>query len=363
MKTENAVCARQIAFFAAFVLPTYKLLELPSLLAKYAKGDLLLPATLQFLLQTLFLALLVYAASQSESPLAERLERTLGKWVYPLYAAYGLYYLFAAVLPLLDLEKFVYAAFYDTAPTVFYFAAFFLLSGYIGAKGLRSVGRSADLSLFLFVLPFLALVAMSLLEADFKALLPLFQEDFSATLTATQRSAPHFADVALLLPLVSNLRYQKGDGKKILGGYALGACFTLLFLAVFYGVFSSIALREHYAFIKIAQYFPVLATVGRIDLIFVYMLCIVLFFYVAFPLQYAAECGSKLLGERAKPCFSAIFSVAAFLFTLFCNKHYDAFYRVFGRYFSPFFLLFNGVIPVLALLLQPNRKKEKSHAK
>ena len=48
---NNEILARQIAFFAAFILPVYKLLETPSILAEYAKGDLLLPAFLQFLAQ------------------------------------------------------------------------------------------------------------------------------------------------------------------------------------------------------------------------------------------------------------------------------------------------------------------------
>ena len=43
---EESVLARQIAFVAAFLLPAAKLLEVPSLLAKHAGGDLLLPALL-----------------------------------------------------------------------------------------------------------------------------------------------------------------------------------------------------------------------------------------------------------------------------------------------------------------------------
>ena len=59
----DGVHARQIAFFAAFVLPLYKLVETPSLLASFSKGDLLLPAFLQYLLQASVLALLVFALS------------------------------------------------------------------------------------------------------------------------------------------------------------------------------------------------------------------------------------------------------------------------------------------------------------
>ena len=90
---QNAsVCGRQIAFFAAFVLPMYKLLELPSLLARFAEGDLLLPAILQFLIQLGAIIALLVAASKSNKTLLERLEERLGKWTRLVYATYALVY-------------------------------------------------------------------------------------------------------------------------------------------------------------------------------------------------------------------------------------------------------------------------------
>ena len=126
-KANNEIYARQVAFCAAFILPMGKLLEVPSLLAGYAKGDILLPAIVQFLAQTLAILGLLYAASLSETSLWERIQKRLGKGIAVFYIFFALYYLFFAVLPLLDFEKFVYAAFFDTAPTTFSFGFFFLL--------------------------------------------------------------------------------------------------------------------------------------------------------------------------------------------------------------------------------------------
>ena len=124
LKSKSPVVSRQIAFFAAFVLPIYKLVEMPSILARFAEGDLLLPALLQYALQTGLLIALLFAASRSKKPLLARLQDTFGKWTVVFYLTYAAFFLFAAVLPLLDLEKLVYAVFYDTAPTIFSFAAF-----------------------------------------------------------------------------------------------------------------------------------------------------------------------------------------------------------------------------------------------
>ena len=143
---NDCVLPRQIAFAAAFLLPTGKLLEAPSLLAERAAGDLLLPALLHFLLQAGLLWAILYASSTSKKTLFERLEMRLGRGMVVFYVFYALYFLFAAILPIFDLEKFIYAAFFDTAPTVFSFTAFFFLSAYVCAKGNKALGRAADLS-------------------------------------------------------------------------------------------------------------------------------------------------------------------------------------------------------------------------
>ena len=352
----DGVHARQIAFFAAFILPLYKLVETPSLLASFSKGDLLLPAFLQYILQAIVLALLLFALSRSEKPLAQRLQETLGKWSIAVYIAYAVFFVLYAILPLLDLEKFVYAVFYDTSPTLFSFAAFFVLLGFACTKGLKAIGRAADLSLFLFLLPFLLLLMMSLAEADASNLLPFFEQKFSGGLKAVTYTAPHFSDVALLLPLLFNLRYQKGDGKKIMTGYGVGAGCVLVFLAVFYGVYSTIAPREHYAFAKIAQYFPALSIVGRIDLLLVYMLCIVLFFSVATPLVYTVDFTSQCMGTQKKTLLSAIISIGAFVFVLFCNKYYNSFYAVISGKLFPVFWVFSLLLPLLTLLLRRDNR-------
>lgn len=355
---RDGVEARQIAFFAAFLLPIYKLVETPSLLAGFLQGDLLLPALLHFLLDAGIIAVVLYCASRSQKTLLQRLIETLGGWVKVVYWALCIFFLLAAVLPLLDLEKFVYSVFYDTAPTLFSFAFFFIFAAFLATKGLKALGRLGDLCLFLFALPFFALIAMSLVEADFTNLLPFFEKRFGDTMYAMNYTKAHFTDAIFLLPLLLNLRYKKGDGLKIGAGYAGGALMTLLFLAVFYGLFSSIAPREHYAFAKIAQYFPVLSVIGRIDLLFVFVLCIPLFFYVATPLHYATHFLSSAFEVKGKTLISAGVCLAALVFTLFFNRRYDGIYALFGNTLSFVFYLFD--FAPLALLFLPKKSKKEA---
>ena len=357
-ETKN-VYARQIAFVAAFLLPASKLLEVPSLLAKYAKGDLLVPAFLHFLAQGGLLFALLYVLSKSELSLYERLQQALGKWRGVFYALYAVYFLFASILPLLDLEKFTYAAFSDTEPTFFNFAFFFLLSAFICTKKIKAVGRSGDLCLFLFLFPFLALIGMALVETNFSHLLPVFGTDFKDTMYALKYTTPHFSDVVLLLPLFLHYTYKKGDTAKIMGGYSVGAGLTLLFLAVFFGIYSTIAPREHYAFSKIAQYFPALSVVGRVDLIFIYLLSVVLLFFTALPLQYATDLCVKTFPALKRTLVALVLNVGTFVFVLYCNKYYDFFYSLISGKLSFVFWLFADLLPLFLIFLPKSTAKQK----
>ena len=81
LSKNESVYGRQIAFAAAFLLPVSKLLEVPSLLARFAAGDLLVPALLHFLWQFLVLGVVLYAVFRSEIPLIFRLKKALGKFL------------------------------------------------------------------------------------------------------------------------------------------------------------------------------------------------------------------------------------------------------------------------------------------
>lgn len=367
------ILRRQLCFFAAFILPVSKLLEAPSLLAYFSKGDLLIPAFLHYVLQTGMLAVLLYVCSKSERPLYARLRDVsapLARTVYTLLAAY---YVFADLFPLLDLERFVYTAFFDTPPAVSAFLPFFLLSAFLCTKNEKAIGRSADLCMPVFLFAFSGLIFMALSEADFTKLLPLFGTSAKSDFKAFYQSLVHFSDAPLILPLLSSYKYQKGDGKKITAAYAGGGGFVLLFLAVFYGVFGSLAPRETYAFDKIARYFTALDVVGRIDLLLVYMITVVLLYAYALPLQLSVQCltwaykkdndASGADAEKKRLIFSLSINGALLLFVFFCSKYYNSLYRFIAAGMFWIFPLFSVGLPLALLFLKGDNDNGKNNSK
>ena len=357
------VRTRQICFFAAFMLPMTKLLEAPSNLSKEALGDLLLPTALHLLIQAAILFGILCLLSKSKGGLFPFLESKLGKTGLKIFKLFlAVYFLFATLQPLLDLEKFVHVAFYDTEPNTFSLTPFFFLSGYISVKSLRSFGRIADLCAPIFLIAFSGLILMSLGATDLQSVLPWFEFPLSKILTATTRTTVYFSDAIVFLPLLGEFDYKRGDSLKITSSYAVGGLFTLLFLAVFYGIYQSLAPIEHYAFTKTAQYFPALQTLGRIDLILVYALTAVLLFTYSLPIAYT--CRFITDGVGGKPVLiSFIVNAGLLIFTFFGNRHYNLFYTLITQKLWWIFPAVIHAFLLLCLLLKfiPNIKKEHSY--
>ena len=124
-------------------------------------------------------------------------------------------------------------------------------------------------------------------------------------------------------------------------------------------MYSTIAFKQHYAFLKIAQYFPALTLIGRVDLLFVYMLSIILFFFLCTPLQFSVDLFSRAIKTEKKTPIAAILSIGAFVFVLYSNSAYNTFYKVFCEKLFPIFWVFS-LLPLLLFFLP---KKEKDNGK
>jgi hypothetical protein len=267
------------------------------------------------------------------------------------YAIYALFLLLFATLPLFDLEKFSHAAFSDTSPTFFIFTPFFVLSGFICTKGIKAIGRAADISLVLFLAPILGLLGMSIGQADFSRLLPIIEKPLSVSFKAVWKTLPYFSTGAIFLPIASGYKYSVGDEKKILPAFGVGAFLTLLFLAVFFSVFGLLGEKEHFAVMKIAQFFPALRFIGRIDLLLVYVLSIGLFYYTALPLQLFTECFTRCFSLKSKIGVAATLSISLYFFVLNGNKYLTEIHAFFAKWLAPVFLVFSLLLPALFLLL------------
>lgn len=363
MNSKNTVCTRQICFIFLFMLPVSKLLSLPSVLAKDAGGDLIFPLFFHTVFQAVGLLFVFLTARKTDMSLYEIFEKKCGKAVAKtVYALLGAFLIASSLLPLMQLERFVYSAFFDSSPFLSAFLPFFVFSTYVSSKNIRAFGRIADICMPLFIIAYLGILIMSVGKADFSNLLPLFGTPLKQDAVAFSHTLSYFSDSAIILALLGNYRYEKGDMKKLLPSYLIGQGLVAVFFAVFYGVYGALAPHEVYAFHKIAQYFSALSVVGRVDLLLVYLFTVVLLFFSALPILLATVSVQRVFGVPKQYFVAVPLNIALALFVTFSNKHYASIFVFFLKKSVYFYPVFVYLLPVICLLFSRN-KKEKTYAK
>ena len=349
--TQKRIAPRQIYLLLACIAPIGKIVYRPSHLAHYAQNDLLFPAVAQILVQSLavFLALLLAKRGMS---FCQLLEGVFGKIAARIFVGiFGLFLLYASLLPLLEQQLFVQSEFYDTLPSLFAFGPFFVFCAYLCSKPLSSFGRTWDILAPLAAAAFVGVMLLSVGSADFGALAPAGAAGGRGFLRATASATSWFFDAALLIPLLGKFEYKKGMAWKGTLCYLGGGAAVLFFLATFYGIFGPLAETQLFGFSKTSKYFSGITVLGRIDYVFIYAL--------ALPLQGAIECGMQIAGEKKYLRTFLSVAVNALLFALLVILEYrlkqalgvisDMLFWI----FPIFFLL----VPALSLLIRRRRRE------
>lgn len=356
------ISSRQLFFFLAAIAPVGKLIYLPTHLAELSANDLLFPAAVNFLLQAgaVFLILLL---SKSNKTLYELLTYTFGKIAAKIVlTVFTLFVFYASLMPLMEQKFFVHFAFYDTLPTVFAFAPFFLLSVYLCAKPIEHAGRIWDILAPVAMVGFAGILIFSFGEADFSALAPVGAGGAGGFFRGTAFTMGWFYDSAILLLLMGKFEYRKGMAWKGALCYLAGAAAILLFLAVFYGIFSDIAIRQIFAFAKMSKYFAGIPILGRIDYIFIYAVALVMAFYCILPLHAGTDALTHAFAKRQTRLVSALVSIALnaamFTATLLLNFNFRFFSQTVTQTLFWLFPLFCLLIPALALLLRRSPREK-----
>lgn len=358
----HKISTRQIYFFLAAIAPVGKIMLMPTQLAFFSKNDLLFPAVMNYFLQAgaVFLALLFASKNRTfYDALADTVGKAAAKIIVCLLA---LFFLYASILPLLEQKLYVQKTLYDTLPSPVTFFPFFLLSAYLCAKPIASLGRLWDILLPVSVVGYAGIMALSVSNADFGALMPVGISGAEGIFGGFAYSLSWFFDSALILALAGKFEYRKGMAWKGMLFYLAGGTAIVFFLAVFYGVYSDIALQQTFAFSEISKYFSGITVLGRIDYFFSFALVFVILFYGSLPLHAGVECVCNAFGD--KRCLRIVLSVAVNVGLLVCVyllnfKLYVTLQTVTKMLFW-IFPVFCVLLPALCLLLK--RRKHETAA-
>lgn len=337
---------RQLCLIVGGLFPLGKLILLPATLAYFLENSLYLPPLILFLLESLVLLLVLSIAKKTDKSLFTILTKQIGligaKIVFGLY---GVFFFLSALLPIFEQSLFLRSAFYDTVPSPLFFIAFFLVCIYLCTKPFKTLGRVSELLVPISSVALLLLLILSCSEASYCRILPIGLHLEKLPLS-TLRVLPRFTDALFPLFLLGQFRYEKGMTKKVLLSFWVGCLAVILFLLLFYALYGAISPRQSCALSKVGRYFPAVDTIGRIDLILVYLVSGSYFFYLMFPLFFSTKCLSFALSEKYE-AFIGVF-LSALVFLLYVVQNYTVIHmEELTALLSPLYLALGFVLPFL----------------
>ncbi len=352
---------RQVCFFLIAFLPITKFFSLPSIISKTAGNDIWISVFISILLDFLTLIPIVLACKITRKSLFEILEETFSKTGAKAIAVlYIIYFIAKAILPLNEQKDYVDFTLYTLKPSIAYFIPIFVLAFYMCFKKLRLLGRLADIVWLITINGFLTLVALSISNADFSAILPIGTHKLTDLVSASFYSLSWFGDAVFIMFFIGQFKFEKGSTLKILLSFFAGAIMVLVFMIIFYAIFSYIAFRQRFALTEISKYTTVISNLGRIDYLGIIMILFSNMFALCLPIYFV----SKLLDyifEFKKIWIAPTISVAIQVFiAIFLNEYIYGIEKFITNYFGYYFLLLGNVLPIIFAII--TIKKEKKYA-
>ncbi|MDE5667623.1 MAG: spore germination protein [Clostridia bacterium] len=351
MKTRINV--RQICFIMLAYNVVSKLLTFPTALSFFCGRDLLFPALFNFFIEGIVLWGVSFLCSKTDKTFFGLLEGTIGNiGARIVYGFFAVFFLFAALLPIFEQELYVHTIFYDTVPSLVVFLPLFIFTIYAGSKKFENIGRCADICLPVFLTTMAVIFLMSFSGVKWDNLLPILNTPAKTIFQGAAGTAYSFTAPCWLLMFMGHFKYKKHDAAKITLSYVAGALIVLLFLATFYGIYGEIAGSRTFAISRTSLYFPGIDTLGRIDLIMLYVLETVMLFALVLNVQLAVHAISMCTGWDKLPYISLIVNVALATVLITCDNFYHSIQGLYFNWLWIMFIVFSVLVPSLAWLLK-----------
>lgn len=358
---QKELRSRQICLFIIALLPLSKLFMMPSVLASFTNEDMWLSALFNFALDFITIFFIVGFMRKTNTDLFTFLENGLGKTASKiLMFLYLLYFTFKAIIPLNEQKDYVELTLYTLMPTMLYFLPFFLFAFYICTKKLRVLGRASDVLWLTTILGFIILFCLSISNSDLGAILPIGAKGFPAIFHGSLRALTWFGDGAYLLFFVGEFTYKKKDGIKILLSHVICCLFVIVFLIIFYSVFTSISFRQRFALTEISKYTTVINNIGRFDYLGIIMILFGNLFTMALPLFFSCRLINRIFNIK-RPWIAPIFAVGiqVVIMTVF-YQYLHSIENLVMNYLWGFFLILGNVIPIVISLFGIKEKINES---
>lgn len=349
---------RQVCFFIIAFFSITKLFSLPSLIARYAHQDIWISALISILIDFLTLIFIVYICKIQNKNFFEIIEDIFGKKGAKMIAIlYLIYFSIKAILPLNEQKDYIDFTLYTLKPTLAYFLPIFFVAFYVCLKNFRLLGRLSDIFWLVTINGFLTLISLALSNADFSAILPIGTSGIMNILKGSFYSLNWFGDSLYIMFFVGQFKFDKKAGIKIILSFLIATIMILVFMVIFYSIFTSIAFRQRFALTEISKYTSVISNLGRFDYIGIILILFSTMFAISLPIFFSSTLLNYIFSIKKTwiaPTICVLFQLSIMLFL---NQYFYSIEKIITNYFSYYFLFLGNILPIIISLIVIKEKK------
>ena len=152
--------------------------------------------------------------------------------------------------------------------------------------------------------------------------------------------------------------YKQRDMLKIILSYAFASLAVIVFMIMFFCIFTSIAHRQLFALTETSKYSTVINNLGRFD--YIGIICILFsgIFSIILPLYFATDALKKVCGFRNAWIPSLIINGFLFLFVFIFKERFASILYLLETYGGIFFILMANVLPAFTAIMKKEKKLE-----
>lgn len=348
------ITKKQICLLFMTVIPSTKLLILPTVYAHYAAQDAWLAGAINLILDAMLLVVLLAVIKKfNGKTFFEVLELSLGKWVArAVYMLYAVYFAISAVLPVFEHKMFIEITLYETAPSVLTFLPFFLISFYFSLKGINATARTGEILFFLTASAFLLITFLSLGSARPYYLRPMLKNPVFRTLKASYSGLLWHGQPLMLLFFAGRIKTEKRFSLSVITSFAAAAFICVFMYALFTCIYGDIAVRQIYALTKMTKYAIALSNVGRFDYVATLLVTAGATLTLSLPFVLAVDCFTQAIGRDKRLVPALALNLSALVLVAIYHMRFRTVMDLFEKFFIPAMIALVYILPTCTLLLR-----------
>jgi len=359
---NKVLSKRQAIILFACLIISFKLQRLPALLCDDFGRDAYIAMALFFAVDFLLLLVVLGVYKRlGDSTIYEYIEKHAGRfWLVVFCVLTIVFFIFKGVIAYKQIHEFFANTLFNRLPWKYFGFLFIALLTLIIGNGLKNIGRTSELYVYLMVFSIVSIVALGIFTADYLRLLPVLDIDLGEKSSHMFDYACWFLDPLILLYFAGRV---KENPKKTKRGYILTHIFCSIFVifgtATFYAINEYMVGFQSNGLTSMTEFSLIKLGIGRPDWFLVLFVNIANVIVASLLLFVVADAFTKIIKKRVNYLVSAGTMMFVYFWDEFLYRNLEITMFFTKNYASIYMWGFALVVPLLLLIIKPKQEKSK----